>query len=137
MSAQKETSSTASPAGDPINIGIEIQNAFSDTATAIVLTHQFSSNPIEYYEWNNIGSNGITTPVTIFGNTSAGHDYWTMAVVLSNGAVYGNFGPKTCTIESSDKNSTFVWVVGPNGWTMPLNSGGCSTSLPQFNNVSG
>lgn len=137
MSTKKASSRTSGAAGDPINIGIMIQNAFPDNAVAIVLSHQFSSGPIEYYQWNNIGSNVVSPAVTVFGNTNAGHDYWTMAVVLSSGAVYGSFGPKTCTIEEKDKGLTFVWVVGPDGWQMPLESGGCTTKLPLLNDVNG
>jgi len=118
--------------GTPINANVTVVNNFSFAAD-ITLTHQFNGNPQQpAFVWNNVpGGGGITSPVVVTGNTGAGHDYWTMNVqgLDISAQVWSHLSQKTCTLESKDNNTTIAMSVSQNGWTLPLQSGGCSTGL--------
>lgn len=115
-----------------INVNVRVQNNFSQTASSITLYHQFSSDPVQTLGWNNVEGNGQqSSPYQqVQGNTSSGHDYWKIVVTLSDNTVWEHTSSwKTCTIESSDNNSYQTQVVSPDFWSIPLNSGGCTTWL--------
>lgn len=116
-----------------INVNVQVQNNFNITASRIQLWHQFSSNPVQNWVWTNVPGNGSPTGyVVATGSTSAGHDYWQIQVTLSNDVVWEHTSSwKTCTIESADNNTFQTQVVSPGYWSIPLNSGGCTTSLSQ------
>lgn len=122
-----------------INVNVRVQNNFTVTATSIIMTHQFSSNPIQTFAWTNIPAGGYTPWIVVQGSTSSGHDYWTMNITLTGNQVWTHTSQKTCTIESSDSGTYDTQVISPGSWTIPLYSGGCSTSLnsPQAAEVKG
>jgi hypothetical protein len=114
-----------------INVNVRVQNNFPQTASSVTLYHQFSSDPVQQNTWNNVSGNGGQSAYwTVQGNTSSGHDYWKIVVTLSDNTIWEHTSSwKTCTIESSDNNSYQTQVVSPNFWSIPLNSGGCTTWL--------
>lgn len=113
-----------------IPVQVDVQNNFSQAADTIWLTHQFSSNPIEYRLWHNVASGAVSDPPqTVNGNTDSGHDEWCILVILADGTAYAQLSAKTCTIESADLNTVQTHQVSKNGWTIALASGGCSTGL--------
>lgn len=122
-----------------ITTNVCVTNNFSFPAD-ITLTHQFSDNTQQSWTWYNVSPGTTSTPTQpAYGNTSAGHDYWTISV---NGLdisqqVWSHTSQKTCTLESEDNNTTVTMSVSPNGWLLPLVSGGCSTSLDQTSTTIG
>ncbi len=50
-------------------------------------------------------------------------------MTLNDGTVWEHTSWKTCTIESSDEYTYQTQVVSPGYWSIPLNSGGCTTTL--------
>jgi hypothetical protein len=114
-----------------ITVNVRVQNNFGIQANSIVLYHQFSDDPVETRSWSNVpGSGGQSSYAQVHGNTSSGHDYWKIVVILANGQIWQHTSSwKTCTIESSDDGSYQTQVVQPNFWSIPLISGGCTTWL--------
>lgn len=119
-----------------ISVNVRVQNNFTVSAKTIQLWHQFSSNPVQTNTWSNVPGNGNQTGYFVVnGSTSSGHDYWKIIVTLSNGSVWEHTSWKTCTIESADQNSFQTQLVSPGFWSIPLNSGGCTTSLSEVGAV--
>jgi hypothetical protein len=56
-------------------------------------------------------------------------------VTLTGDTVWEHTSWKTCTIESSDMNTYQTQNVSAGYWSIPLNSGGCTTTLQEVGSV--
>lgn len=113
---------------DEIGVEVEIANSFSQDIHSVILTHKFDDETTETLNWGVISSGNVSAKQKVTGSRASGHDHWGITIVLADGTVWSK-SDKRCTIETDDRNMVSTMIVKDDYWSIPLNSGGCTSGL--------